>query len=52
LGADLNLGCGFKSIEFVWSCCKTRYDGDNCGGMEHDIHYEENDKIIIEYRDV
>jgi hypothetical protein len=42
--------------EFVWSCCKTRYDGDNCGGMEggmeHEIHYEENDKIIIEYRDI
>lgn len=45
-----------KPIEFVWSCCKTRYDGNNCGamedGMEHKIKYEENDKILIEYRDV
>uniref|UniRef100_A0A6C0ARG8 Competence protein CoiA-like N-terminal domain-containing protein n=1 Tax=viral metagenome TaxID=1070528 RepID=A0A6C0ARG8_9ZZZZ len=45
-----------KSIEFAWSCCKTRYDGDNCGamegGMDHEIYYEENDKIVIEYRDI
>ena len=38
-------------------CCKTRYDGNSCGthesaGMEHDIKYDVNDTIVIEYRDI
>ena len=46
-----------KPIKFIWMCCKTRYDGNSCGthesaGMEHDIKYDVNDTIVIEYRDI
>jgi hypothetical protein len=44
-----------KSIMLIWECCKIEYNGKRCetmeSGMEFNIHYEENDTVIIEHRD-
>ena len=45
-----------QSINLSWNCSKFCYYGKPCGNnddeMVHTIGYEENDEVVIEYRDV